>query len=242
MLTCYIIDDEAHAIEALTRYIEKMPELLLIGSHTNPILALAEIKDNVPDLVFLDVEMPELSGIELAELLPAGVTVIFTTAHARYALNAYEKDVVAFLLKPFSFAMFLKAVTKASTGLQKTKEQISTQASTHIFIKKDNKNVIQLNLSDIISVDAIDHYICIHLNKNDKHVTHISMKEVLQKLPDVNFIRIHKTHIINIDHIQSIEGNQVVMSNHKKIQLGETYKSAFLEKIQSRMLKRFRLG
>ncbi len=118
MTTCYIIDDDSYAIAALTKYIDQLPWLSLIGSHTNPLLALAEIQDGpLPDIVFLDVEMPELSGLELADQLPEQTMVIITTAYRKYAFEAFEKQVMGFLLKPFSFRMFAQTLHKVKTWL-----------------------------------------------------------------------------------------------------------------------------
>lgn len=206
MFTCYLIDDDSYAIEALTKYIDKVPWLSLIGSNTNPLNALAEIQSGAtPDIVFLDVEMPELSGIEVAKLLPKGLAVVFTTSYKQYAFDAFQLDALDFLLKPFSFETFLKSVNKVVTRIQITKKAIEDPISRQILVKIGSTNkVVQLEKSKIIFIEALNHYVCIHTSTN-KYVSHISISEIEQKLILSNFFRVHRKYIVNTDMIKSIE-------------------------------------
>ena len=135
MVTCYIIDDDIHSIEAITKYIVRLPNLILIGSNINPLIAIEEIRNGKkPDIVFLGVEMPELSGIEVADLLDPNIAIVFTTSYSKYAINAIQKDAMDFLLKPFSFEMFLKCIHKVKNKISLLKNDNKESDSKEIFV------------------------------------------------------------------------------------------------------------
>lgn len=242
-MKCCIIDDDIYSIERLENHINKIPELQLIGSYTNPKLALEKIKTgHKPDIVFLDIEMPELSGLEIASLLPKGVAIIFVTAYIDHAYDAFEKDAIDFILKPFDFDRFVRAVNKAQNKLQFTKavEPNKNLITNTIFIKSGNRNkVVQIDVVKIIQIEAFDHYIYIHL-LGEKHISYLNLKEIEEQLPFNLFIRTHRAHIVNVDLIKSIEGNEILMINDNKVPLTRLYKDEFLNKIQPKMIKNFR--
>lgn len=242
-MKCCIIDDDIYSIERLENHINKIPELQLIGNYTDPKLALEKIKtEHRPDIVFLDIEMPELSGLEMASLLPKEIAIIFVTAYINHAHTAFEKDAVDFILKPFSFDRFVRAVNKAQNKLQYTKaEEPSKNLTTNtIFIKSGNRNkVIQINVAKIIQIEAFDHYIYIHV-LGERHISYINLREIEEQLPISLFIRTHRAHIVNIDLIRSIEGNEIVMINDSKVPLSRLYKDGFLNRILPKMIKNFR--
>lgn len=243
MPTCYVIDDEVYALEAMVRHIEKMAELNLLGNHTDPIIALKEISKFKPDIVFLDVEMPELSGVEMADLLPIDTAIVFVTSHARYALNAFEKNAVDFLLKPFNFHQFVKCVHKV-LGLLDIRQQAKAAVpitTTQLLIKIGaSAKIVNIELTDIIYVEALDHYTHIITTK-EKYLSQLSLADLEEKLVNTHFSRIHRKYLINIDTIKFIEKGIVTLSNGSKLSIGETYKPSFLKKLAPKTIKKLNI-
>ncbi len=240
-MTCYIIDDEQHAIDTLIRYIDKIPELTLAGSSTSSTQAIAALK-NLPavNLIFLDIDMPDISGLEAIDLLPAQAGLIFTTAHSGYAYDAFQNDAIGFLLKPVSFARFTKAVNKAESwfnrkqNLQSVKE---VEKPASLFINPGTKGkVVQLKLEDIVYIEALKNYVVIYM-ATDKHVTYLTLTETLAALPKSQFARIHKSFVVNLLKIKTIEGNQIEMDNQITLNIGTGYKNLFMEMIDLATLK-----
>ncbi|QKJ31116.1 response regulator transcription factor [Mucilaginibacter mali] len=239
MNTCYVIDDERHAIDTLTRYIAKLPGLQLIGSHINPLHAIDAVNRarNV-DIVFLDVDMPELSGLEVADIISPFTSVIFTSAHAHYAVDAFEKNGIDFLLKPISFARFTKSVTKVVNAIASKKIQVPIQ--THFFINPGIKGkVVRLDYNDILFIEGLSNYVAIYTT-DQKHITYLSMKEVENAIPESRFIRIHKSYIVNIDKIKSVDGNHVILSKSIELPIGSSFKTSFGQIIDAITLKGYR--
>jgi DNA-binding LytR/AlgR family response regulator len=189
--------------------------------------ALDFLSHTTADLIFMDIEMPGLNGMELVNILPKKQKVIFTTAYSEYALESYEYNVVDYLLKPVSFRRFMMAVSKAAGG---TPQPIA--AEEYMFVKSD-KQMIRINFRDILYFEALKEYICIH-TKNQKIITYKRMKELLEKLP-CNFTRIHNSYIVNGDHISKVEGNSVRIENIC-LPIGISYKEPFAGFIQIRAL------
>jgi DNA-binding LytR/AlgR family response regulator len=233
MLTCYLIDDDDYAIEALTKYIDKVPWLSVIGSNTNPIHALAEIQSGaMPDIVFLDVEMPELSGIELAKLLPKELAVVFTTSYKEYAFNAFQQDAVDFLLKPFSFETFLKCVNKLRNKTSPLKQDVQKIPRPYLYVNPGVKGrIVQVDLAMVTHIEAIEHSVCFHL-LTEKITTNISIKKIQEKLPPSSFVRIHRTFIVNVSYAKTIEANLIMLSTGTQIPLGEAYRAALMRVIK----------
>ena len=240
-MTCYIIDDEQHAIDTLIRYIDKIPELTLAGSSTSSTQAIAALK-NLPavNLIFLDIDMPDISGLEAIDLLPAQAGLIFTTAHSGYAYDAFQNDALDFLLKPISFARFTKAVNKAESwfnhkqNLQRVKE---LEKPASLFINPGTRGkVIQLKLEDIIYIEGLKNYVVIY-TATDKHITYLTLTETLAALPGSQFVRIHKSFVINLLKIKAIEGNHIEMENQITLNIGVSYKDPFMELIALATLK-----
>ncbi|MDF2432520.1 MAG: two-component system, LytTR family, response regulator [Mucilaginibacter sp.] len=226
MINCIIIDDEQYSIDTLTEYIKKAGSVNLLGSYTNPLKAIQAIKaGEKPNLVFLDIDMPELSGIELAGLLPSDIAIIYITAYSGYALQAFETNVYDFLLKPVSFTRFVKAVNKVLPNLQ-IESTPQPPAPEYIFINPGVKGKsIKLAFSDIIYIQGLKNYVIIYVI-GGKHITYLTMNEMESALPPDKFIRIHKSYIINLNKIQSIEGNTVIISEHLNLPLGGSYKDS----------------
>lgn len=233
-----IIDDEPLALRLLSDYIEKTSGLTLLKDFSNPIEALQFAEKEAPDLIFLDIQMPELTGIQFMKIANGKYPIILTTAYDQYALDSYQFDVIDYLLKPISLDRFMIAADKAKKRLITSSTPSSTstaihsteQQSTYIFVKSEYKT-LKINLSDILYLEGLGDYIAIHLNTK-KILTLEKMKHFVQQLPTQNFIRIHKSYIIAIDKIDFIERNRIVIGD-KRLPLGATYKEAFWEKIKS---------
>ncbi|RYE59119.1 MAG: response regulator transcription factor [Sphingobacteriales bacterium] len=238
MLTCYIIDDEEFSIEDAKRDIQNMPNLKLIGYNANPLLALKEIHESRPDIVFLDVEMPQLSGIDVAKQLSQTIAIIIRTAHVRHAQNAFDIDAVDFLFKPYRFERFVKAVRKAEQFLMNSPLNRQKAIPKTIFVNSIVKGKVnQITVSEIIYIEAVDHVISIHTQK-ETFTSRMSLKDCEEKLPMVSFTRVHRAFIVNIDLITSFNGDTVTMTNNFVVSFGELYKQLFKDKIKSRILNR----
>lgn len=234
-MNCIIIDDEIHAIELLKTYVSRVPFLQLVYATQNPIEGLTYINTNKPDLVFLDIHMDELSGPEIVKLIKSPSKVIFTTAYDNHAIEAYNDGVIDYLLKPISFERFMRATQKAiGTDFPPTNAEPLADKSS-IFIKVENKGkMLRIKLEDIIHVEGMRNYIGFHTQSSGLILGLLTFKEVEEALPEPQFIRIHKSHIIAFDRIVGIDGNEVVIRTDKKetkIPIGITYKDKFLSMI-----------
>lgn len=235
MLNCIVIDDEPLAIRLLSDYIEKTDGLALLKAFSNPIEALQYADENRPDLIFLDIQMPELTGIQFMKIANGKYPIILTTAYDSYALDSYEFDVIDYLLKPISLDRFMIAANKAKERLQ-TQVSDSTHTVGHpptatpgyIFIKSDYKT-LKINLADILYLEGLGDYVCIHL-PGKKILTLEKMKHLATTLPDSNFIRVHKSYLVAIDKIDFIERNRIVI-NEQRLPIGATYKEEFWSRI-----------
>lgn len=236
MINCLIIDDEQHAIDILVHYVNQTPQLQLAGSSTNPIEALQQVAEKKIDLIFLDIQMPELSGIDFIKALNGTAKVILTTAYSEFALESYELDVVDYLLKPIRLSRFLSAVQKAANELNKEEEKET--AEDYIFVKTESKGkLLKINLADIEYVEGMKNYVAIYRN-GQKTLVYTSMKEIEDRLPHKDFIRVHKSFIIAIAKVTGIEGNLVRLQNVKtEVTIGESYKSALMEIIRNKMIQ-----
>lgn len=235
MLTCYVVDDEAHAIETLVSYIEKAPGLELLGSSTNPLEALDLIGHSIhPDITFLDVDMPQLSGLDLAGLINDHTAIIFTTAFPDYALGAFEKNASDYLLKPISFDRFLNSVKKVSAMIQSV---VNKPNDDHIFIKSNTKGkVVRVNFQDISYVESIKNYVIIYTD-TEKLVTYLTMKELETALPSDQFYRVHKSFIVNVQRIKTVNGSNIYLNKNIEIPLGQMYKNQLQGYINDKLVR-----
>jgi DNA-binding LytR/AlgR family response regulator len=243
-MTCYVIDDEEHAIETLTGYINRYPGLNLSGTNINPLKAIDDIVNSEveTDIVFLDVDMPEISGLDAADMITPHASVIFTTAFPNYAVQAFEKNGSDFLLKPISFERFTRSVTKVQGLIKSKKLSARHPEDEHFFINPGVKGkMIQLSYSDIIYIEGLKNYVVIY-TAGDKHITYLSMAELEKSIPLQRFARIHKSFIVNIDKIKSIDGNKVLLSQAITLPIGSLFKDTFISFIQAKTLKSGRKG
>ncbi|WP_222852147.1 LytTR family DNA-binding domain-containing protein [Olivibacter sp. SDN3] len=231
-LKCVITDDEPIARKGLQGYVEKLDFLTLAGTCEDALSLNTLLKNHEVDLLFLDIEMPYLSGIELLQSLATPPKVILTTAYEQYALKGYELEVIDYLLKPISFDRFLKAANKA-VGLFNN-DQRST-ISDDVFVKVDGK-IIKLAWQNVLFIEALENYVCIHTS-TDKHIVHITMKSILDQIP-ANFIQVHKSSIVNITAIDGINGN-ILEIGSDRITVSRSLKESVMEKIiNNKLLKR----
>jgi two-component system LytT family response regulator len=238
MYTCYVIDDEEHAVDTLVNYINKLPGLNLVGTSINPLKAIDEITNSTPvDIVFLDVDMPELSGLEVADIISPHTSVIFTTAYPNYAVQAFEKNGSDFLLKPISFERFAKSVSKVENLIRTKKQSEHPSDDEHFFINPGIKGrIIQLSYSEIIYIEGLKNYVVLY-TIDGRHITYLSMREIEKLLPMSRFTRIHKSYIVNVDKIKSIDGNNVILSSAVELPIGISFKENFIHLIHSRTLR-----
>lgn len=236
MIHCIIVDDEQHAIDILVHYVKQVPHLQLTGTTTNPMEALRIVAEQKVDLVFLDVQMPELSGIDFIRAINGKAKVILTTAYSEFALESYELDVVDYLLKPIRLPRFLQAIQKVTQGAEQV--PATTDEDDYIFVKTESKGkYLKINLGDIDYVEAMKNYVCIH-TAGKKTLVLTSMKELEERLPANQFMRVHKSYIIAINRIVGIEGNQVMLRNiNAEILIGESYKPELMEMVRNKMIR-----
>ncbi|WP_121353050.1 LytR/AlgR family response regulator transcription factor [Flavisolibacter nicotianae] len=240
MINCLIVDDEQHAIDILTHYISQTPFLHLSASTTNPIEALQIVNEQAIELIFLDIQMPELSGIDFIKAIHGKAKVILTTAYSEFALESYELDVVDYLLKPVRFPRFLQAVQKVAKEAPEHGKDLPAGdvEDDYIFVKTESKGkLLKINLADIDYIEGMKNYVAIHCGEK-KTLVYTSMKELEERLPHKNFLRVHKSFIIPIAKITGIEGNLLRLKNvHSEILIGENYKADLMEIIRNKMIK-----
>lgn len=232
-IRCLIVDDEPLAVNLLEQYVAQVPFLTLSGKCYNAMEALSFLHKNEVDLVFLDINMPKLSGLEIAGSLSSQL-IIFTTAYSQHAVESYEKDAVDYLLKPITFDRFVRAVNKACNLLKKsTAETSAAQQPERMFYIKSGKSIVKINLDDVLFIEGLKDYVSFHTVDN-KHVVYKRMKELEGILPS-NFSRVHNSFIVNRDHIERIEQSQVFIKE-REIPVSEKYKDAFFQQVNFRML------
>ncbi|WP_118975265.1 LytR/AlgR family response regulator transcription factor [Taibaiella koreensis] len=248
-LNCLIVDDEPLAQEVLAAHIARIPSLNLVQQSSNAMEAFEALHKNTIDLIFLDINMPVVSGLSFLRSLKDPPAVILTTAYTEYAMEGYELDVVDYLLKPIPFDRFLKAVKKAATQLSHSGKnipllpedtslpmapahspgpvQVNTQEKNYFFIKADGK-LIKVNYADIRYIEGMKDYLKIH-TINQTIVTHHTMKAMEEQLPANRFMRVHKSYIIALNAIRAIEGNIIHLDMDKaEIPLGNSFRDALL--------------
>lgn len=242
MIKCVVVDDEKHAIEILTHYIEKMPMLTLALSTTKSLEAFQYVQKNPVDLIFLDVHMPELEGIQFLKLLKGNSKVILTTAYPEYALEGYEHDILDYLLKPILFERFLKAVQKMINQVQAIPSLTAQNTlppksqEDYLFVKTESRGKItRIKINDIIYIEALGNYIGIHTLAG-KILTLLTMKEIESRIPSTQFVRIHKSFMVNLTKIEAIDGNQVFI-NKIPLPVGDKHKEFLFSLIGHKIVK-----
>jgi DNA-binding LytR/AlgR family response regulator len=240
MIHCIIVDDEQHAIDILVHYVKQTPHLNLLATTTNPIEALQIVATQKVDLIFLDIQMPELSGMDLIKAIHGKSKVILTTAYSEFALESYELDVVDYLLKPIRLPRFLQAVQKAVKELEEHQVDKHTIAEDedYIFVKTESKGkLLKINLDEIDYIEGMKNYVAIFCG-GKKTLVYTSMKDLEERLSKKQFIRVHKSFIIPIPKITGIEGNLLRLKNvAAEILIGDNYKAELMEIIRNKMIQ-----
>jgi DNA-binding LytR/AlgR family response regulator len=233
-IRCLVVDDEELARTLLQNYIGRLPHLELVASCANPLEAMSVLQQQPIDLLFLDIQMPELTGIEFLRTLTYKPLVIFTTAYTEYALDGYALDVTDYLLKPFPFERFLQAVNKAGTLLQARNgnapivPETETPVKDYILVKADHK-VHRLKLDDILFIQSMREYVAFHTPAG-RLLSLNALKNLDEELPPDRFIRIHKSYIVAIDKIDTLEGNLVHVGK-EKLPIGASYRDAVVRRV-----------
>ncbi len=229
-MNCIIIDDDKLSCRVIEEYIAKTDTLALLSTFNNPVDAINALRSEIEiDLVFLDIEMPEMSGIDFLDSITNAPQVIIISSKEKYALNAFEYDVTDYLLKPVQYGRFYKAISKAMVRYNKGK--LDTKGD-EIFIKH-NSSLVRLKYNDILWVEALENYVIVN-TFNDKYTIHFTMKVIEQKLPTSKFTRVHRSFIVNTSSINIIEDNAIVIKTHdgsKSIPIGKSYKDKLMDDI-----------
>jgi len=240
-ISCIIVDDEPHAIDGLKRYVASIPELEIVKTYIDPVKAMLDIVNGEPvDLILLDVDMPGITGIELGESVKAKTTkLVFTTAHSKYAYEAFKVEADDFLLKPYSLAQFLKTINKLFPRKIAETEIESSDNGDFMFIKskEDNLRLIKIRYKDIVAVESKLNYVQIHTLEKSV-TTYMSLSEMAKKLNQFDwFMQFQRSFIIAPEYIEYIEGNAIKMQNGTRITVGEYYKKYFNDFIDSKLIK-----
>lgn len=238
MIRCVIIDDEQPAINVLKKYIDRLPNLELVAVETNPLLGIEIIRKEKPDVVFLDIQMDEMNGIEVMKILGDCTNVVFCTAYSEFAVTSYELDAVDYLMKPIEFNRFVKAVQRVTDVV--THQPCSNPdaiPNDYIFVKAGQRGkMLKIDLDDIDFVEGMNNYVAFHRGPQ-KTLAYLTMKELEERLPNSQFMRVHKSYIVALKQISSMENNELILKKlPKRIPIGANYKDAFMERMKNKLM------
>ena len=224
-IRCLIIDDKPLAIDILADYTQKVPFLELVGTTTNPIEGLSIIREQNIDLVFLDIQMPELTGIQFMKIAGKQCKVILTTAYSKYALDGFEHDVIDYLLKPIAFDRFYRAAEKAKEIICKPSSQPIAETNTEYLFVKTEHRIQKVNLKDILFIEGLQNYISIQTS-SERVLSLQTLKKIEESLPLKDFVRVHKSYIVALRHISAIERSRIFIGD-TVIPVGDSYRDGF---------------
>ena len=240
-IRCAIIDDEPLALGLLASYVKKTPSLELCGTYSSAIRAMEMLPNNPVDLLFLDIQMPELNGLEFSKMVPEKTRIVFTTAFEQYAIDGYRANALDYLLKPISYADFIEAVGKAvewfNLKLKAEGEKTNTQTETpdYIYVKSDYK-LIQISLDKILYIEGLKDYVKIYTEDNPRPILSlISMKALEEKLPEERFLRVHRSFIVQKQKIKVIDKGRIVFGK-EYIPISETYKTLLQDYVNKHII------
>ena len=240
-IRCSIIDDEPLALGLLASYVKKTPSLELCGTYSSAIQAMEMLPNNPVDLLFLDIQMPELNGLEFSKMVPEKTRIVFTTAFEQYAIDGYRANALDYLLKPISYADFIEAVGKAvewfNLKLKAEGEKTNTQTETpdYIYVKSDYK-LIQISLDKILYIEGLKDYVKIYTEDNPRPILSlISMKALEEKLPEERFLRVHRSFIVQKQKIKVIDKGRIVFGK-EYIPISETYKTLLQDYVNKHII------
>lgn len=233
-INCLIVDDEPIARQILREFVEDLEWLYLVGEAETPLKAINLLAQYSIDLLFLDIEMPQMSGLELLKKIPNPPAVIVTTAYPQYALEGFELDVLDYLLKPISIERFIKAALKAKGFYEQKNKNLATSAD-YFFVKCDGK-IERIEIKDLLYVKALENYIVLQTTQR-KYITYLTMRGLEEYLPTEQFVKIHKSYLVPVGKIDRIEGNEIHVGD-EKLPLSRNLRAEVLEKIESKFVKR----
>ncbi len=237
MIRCLAIDDEPLALQQLTAYIKKIPFLELVDSCQSAHDALTVMNQEVIDAIFVDINMPDLNGMDFVKSLPVPPLVVFTTAYSEYAVEGFKVDAVDYLLKPFGLTDFQRAANKVKARYDQQNTAMISQVEDDVLFLKTDYKVIRIDVKDIRYVQSMSEYLKIFLEGRAKPViVLLSMKKMEERLPENQFMRIHRGYIINLKKIQEVNKNRVIMDEETYLPIGDNYKEAFNSYLESKFL------
>lgn len=241
-IRCIVVDDEPLAVEMLAAYARKTPSLKLIGTFTDPVLALSSITQEKPDLVFLDIQMPDLNGLELSRLLPSETRIVFTTAFRQYAFESYEVEALDYLLKPIRYQKFLESVAKAEKWIEMRQAAARSEEAgcrnNRSFIKVDGE-YRSIDHNQVLYIAGMKDYVMMHLeSEEDPLVIHITMKAIEEMLPAERFMRVHRSYIVALDKITSIDSFGDICIGSTSIPVSDSYRKEIDKYIKDNLISK----
>ena len=225
MISCVAIDDEPVALGVIEDFISRTPSLDMKGAFNDPFAAIEYIRENKVNLIFVDIQMPQITGIQLVKSLPEPPLVIFTTAYSTYAVEGFNLNAIDFLLKPIDYDRFLKSVNKAEEYIGYRERPIESAATSPFIFVKSDYQIIKIDVDDITLIEGMDDYVKI-FTSTKMILTNMTMKDILSKLPSSKFTRIHRSYIISLMHIESVR-NKRVKIGEKQIPVGDSFADSF---------------
>ena len=226
-----IIDDEFPARKLLSEYASKIANIKLCGVCDNAVHALELLHNEEVDLIFTDIQMPDLSGMEFIRSLKNPPLIVFTTAHSEYAIDSYELEAVDYLLKPISFPRFVQAVNKVQERIQLLRsKECETKPEKDYFMVKADYKLYRIDFVNILFVEGQSEYVTFHLKDNKKITAYYALKKLEEELPSRDFMRIHKSYIVSLANIESVEGNLVTIAG-QKLSIGKNYKDLLMDRL-----------
>ncbi len=231
-LSCWIIDDEPLALDLLESYVQKTPFLKLTGKYSSALTAMHDLENQPVDVIFLDIQMPELDGLEFSQLVTPQTRIIFTTAFSEYAVEGYKVNALDYLLKPISYTDFLASAKKALNWFDMAKKAAQTEEKerTGLFVKSEYK-LVQVLFDDILYIEGLKDYIKIYVkNETRPIITLMSLKNMEDTLPSDRFLRVHRSYIVQKNKIENINKNRITIAGYE-ISIGETYRQTLMDEI-----------
>ncbi len=225
MIKCLAVDDEPLALKLIVSYIEKTPFLKLSGQASNAFEAMEHLTNYKTDLIFIDINMPEMSGMEFVKTLPAGTNIIFTTAYSEFGAESYQVNTIDYLLKPISYDDFLKAANKAKERISAKPEKQESETSDHFFVKSEGR-FVKVFFSDIQYIESLSEYVEFHLAGNRDIKSLMRLKDLISVLPEKKFMRVHRSFIVNLDSIDAVERQRIIIGKNR-IPVSDQYKDDF---------------
>lgn len=238
-IRCIVVDDEPLAVEMLAAFIRKTPSLELTATFTDPVLALSAIGEEKPDLVFLDIQMPDLNGLELSRLLPQDTRVIFTTAFRQYAFESYEVEALDYLLKPIRYQKFIESVSKAERWMEIRQASVRPERNRRFAFIKTDGEYRNIDFDQILYVEGMKDYVLIHLeSETEPIVTHMTMKAIEEKLPSDMFMRVHRSYIVALDKITAIDSCEDILIDRISVPVSDSYRKDIERYVKENLLAR----